>query len=932
MKDVSNRIFACIVLLSALFALTPSAKSADTAPKELCETVITHDGGNYGRLTTDKKTYEYDFSETDVKFYSSDPAISTSNLRTNMIFDGKTLSCREGQTFSFGSATFLGDDYGVCGGEASFKIDMNGGKLGVGLRLSKKAADEDHRGIWFVFDNGGLYVSEPESGLKTEIKNAPQMRSGTVRVADKRTVIELYFNDKAVCFVEYDGYTGALAVKDASGKKLGGKDESDVRAAGYFTLYADGLSGGIDDLSFDHTDVTLKPSNTPGFGIDYTTWIATDDRGRTTVAGTETRENKQVGMFYFLSHTGEDTEELHDVTRIYTEDGLDGLNDQLTDPKSSGCYYWAEPYYGYYRSTDVWVFRKHAYQLEAAGVDYIFLDFTNGAYYPEALHTLLDTWLQMRKEGVHTPDICIFCAGRAEAVVGPLRGWMYSEQGFEEYGELFYKYKGKPLLLAGIEDDDNSDLANWIRDTFTVRNCWAWQDGDGCWNWLQEYKKTPSGKYKFVNGGKGRDENGVFEQLALCVGHHPTTSKGRSFENGNYPKINGNDYGFSLDSGAGIGYASQFDAVMFYDPDMITITGWNEWSAGLMHMNEYDTYAGSETLGFQFVDQFNTEYSRDAEPMRMRQGDGPGFGDNFYYQTVDFIRRFKGTGAVTKASGQVTVDMTDSSAWNNVGPVYGDSVGDTAWRSEEGYFSNCNYVNNTGRNDLVSAKVSQDSQYLYFVIKTADKLVTDDGANWMNLFVDTDNDPETGWEGYDLVLNRGRDGFYVTVESLKDGWSGKQIGQALYTVNENEMIVRLDKSVAGIDGKAGTFSFKWADNSTLNGDVMEFSELGDTAPDDRFAYLYICEEPADQTPEVRYSLLGANGEAVAPHDERVPLVNNGGQEKPGRQDEAPASSKKTVYKHSAALKATIIATGAVIGACAFTVIVVSDKVKRRKKE
>ncbi len=926
MKNVTIGLIAFSLLFAVLLSLCSSAWFGE---KILNETAITHDNRDYERVIKDKKTYNYDFSETDIKFYSQESALSTANLRTNMIFDGGVLSCAEGKTFSFGSAVFLGDDYGVYGGGLSFKLKLDGGRLSAGVRLSKKAADPEHRGIWFNFDNGALTVTEPESDLKVEIKTASPVRSGTVRIEDRCDTVELYLDGALLCSVGYDQYKGAVTVNGADGEALGGAD-TDVRPAGYFTLYADGMNGYIDDLSFSHTDISFADPGARGFAIDYTTWTATDDRGRTTPTGIDAREAKQVGMFYFLCHSGEDTEEIHDNTRIFTEYGLEGLNDQLTDPKASGSYYWAEPYYGYYRSTDEWVMRKHAYQLEAAGVDYIFLDFTNGAYYPDALKALFDTWLQIRKEGGSTPEICVFCAGRIDAVMGPLRSIIYSEEGFKKYGELFYYYKGKPLLLAGVDDNDHSDLANWLRDTFTIRNCWAWQDADGTWNWLQEYRKTAA-KYKFINGGKGRDENGVFEQLALCIGHHPTTSKGRSFANDKYPKITGNDYGFSLDSGAGAGYAAQFEAVMSYDPDMVTITGWNEWIAGLMHVNEYEMYAGSEIRGFQFVDQFNTEYSRDAEPMRMRQGDGAGFGDNYYYQTVGYIRQYKGTGAVTKASNQIAVDLTDAAVWNGIGPVYGDNVGDTAWRSSDGYFSGCNYVNNTGRNDLVSAKVSQDSEYLYFQITTAGKLIKDDGRNWMNLFINTDNDAGTGWEGYDLVLNRSRDGHYVSVESLADGWQGEHIGQALYTTGDDYMVIRLSKAVAGITGKAAEFTFKWADNSTLSGDVMEFSELGDAAPDDRFAYLYICEEEANQTPAAGYTLLSSDGKTAEAHDEATPL-NYREVTPDGPQNTDPATAKKTVYKHSAALKAMIVATGAVVGACAFTVILVADKAKRKKKE
>ena len=191
-------------------------------------------------MTSSVTTHTYDFSETDIKFYSSDTAISTASLRTNMIFDGNTLSCKPGKTFSFGSAGFLGDDYGIYGGKASFRFEISGGELSAGVRLSKKSADNDHRGIWFSFDNEKITVSEPESGLSVTVSEA--VRSGTAVIEDKADVIELYVNGELVCGVLYDAYNGAVSVSDPQGKTLAEKGSTSVRPAGCFTVYADGLT------------------------------------------------------------------------------------------------------------------------------------------------------------------------------------------------------------------------------------------------------------------------------------------------------------------------------------------------------------------------------------------------------------------------------------------------------------------------------------------------------------------------------------------------------------------------------------------------------------------------------------------------------------------------------------------------------------------
>ena len=342
--------------------------------------------------------------------------------------------------------------------------------------------------------------------------------------------------------------------------------------------------------------------------------------------------------------------------------------------------------------------------------------------------------------------------------------------------------------------------------------------------------------------------------------------------------------------------------------------------------------------------------------MRMRDGEEVGFGDNYYYQMAGYIRQYKGTGAVTQASGQTSIDLTDAASFANVGPVYGDNVGDTEWRHEEGYFTGQNYVNNSGRNDFVSAKVSQDAEYLYFMVETAENIIVDDGSAWMNLYIDIDNDHTTGWEGFDFALNRVRDGHYVSVESMANGWEGKHIGRALYTVSGNQMVVRLSKAVIGVEGVATTLGFKWADNSTRSGNVMEFMDLGDTAPNDRYAYLYVCPEGqgTGAVTTSAYTLLAEDGSVVASKDETKPMDGFGtpddstlnenetdvgddvatDAETDSEQENLPADSQSSpneVWMYSIRLKIMIVATGGVLGLCAYVAIVIPSIVKKRKQ-
>ena len=123
-------------------------------------------------------------------------------------------------------------------------------------------------------------------------------------------------------------------------------------------------------------------------------------------------------------------------------------------------------------------------------------------------------------------------------------------------------------------------------------------------------------------------------------------------------------------------------------------------------------------------------------------------------------------------------------------------------------------------------------------VKATAENVSAAGENWMNLFINADGDYTTGWNGYDYILNRSRDGSTVTVEKFVDNeWKFKTVGTAAYTLENNTLTVQVEDSLVGLTGRT-TFDFKAADNSVTDGDILKFMTLGDTAPDNRFAFRY----------------------------------------------------------------------------------------------
>ena len=225
-----------------------------------------------------------------------------------------------------------------------------------------------------------------------------------------------------------------------------------------------------------------------------------------------------------------------------------------------------------------------------------------------------------------------------------------------------------------------------------------------------------------------------------------------------------------------------------------------------------------------------------------------GFGDNYYYQTVMNVRTFKGSRPVEAAFGQRAIDIDgELTQWLGVGPEFRDVPGDTAKRDFSSHVGGFTYKNDTGRNDIITAKVSYDGEYLYFLAECAKDIVKDDGSNFMNLFINSDGDGKNGWYGFDYVINRSRDGKTASVERYKDGWDSERIGDAEYIINGPFMTVKVAASLVGYDKE--TLDFKWADNSVDDGDIMGFWDKGDAAPDGRFSFRYTTKSEAQPIPD-----------------------------------------------------------------------------------
>ena len=187
--------------------------------------------------------------------------------------------------------------------------------------------------------------------------------------------------------------------------------------------------------------------------IKSDTWVATDKLGRNLpnfeVTG-PVKEDKTVAMFYFLWNGRHGEQGPFDVTEILKRDPdvMKKKDSPLWGPMYV-THHWGESIFGYYVGEDEYVLRKHAQMLGDAGVDVIIFDVTNQLTYPESYRPLCKVFREVRSAGNHAPQVAFLCPfGAPKKVVRELWRDLY---GKGDYDDLWFKWNGKPLILADPE-------------------------------------------------------------------------------------------------------------------------------------------------------------------------------------------------------------------------------------------------------------------------------------------------------------------------------------------------------------------------------------------------------------------------------------------------------------------------------------------------
>jgi hypothetical protein len=566
------------------------------------------------------------------------------------------------------------------------------------------------------------------------------------------------------------------------------------------------------------------------------TWVATDVLGRQVSTGTGIKKDKYVGIFYFVwqgahgfdmhgrgarkdegisDKQPSDTASPYDITKLLAANP----NDPQYGPEHA-FHYWSEPYFGYYLPDDEWIIRKHAQMLSDAGIDVIILDVTNAAIYLPQVTKIAETYRAMRKEGKTTPSFAFIVNSNPVKTVQRLYNNIYARNLFKD---LWFIWKGKPLLLAPPKD-----LSDTLTSFFNIRQSWAWTkdakwfgDGKDKWPWIDH---SPQ------NYGWHESKEKP-EEISVAIAEHPTSNVGRSFHDSKQPAPD------SLQSKEGLYFSEQWKRVLQVDPEFVFVTGWNEWVAMRFSNGGSGKFLGNkiEKGETYFVDLYNEEYSRDAEPENGKLGDA------YYYQLVNNIRLYKGARPIPSytQNNKIVIDknVTD---WKNVKASFTDDMGDTIHRNHTGWGRIKAYTNFSGRNDIVEAKVAASTTLLSFYVRTYQSLTSSKDSNWMHLYINTQNAALPSWQGFQYrVSNYNNRNSTVQLEKSLSGFSWQSIATLKYAKGNNEIEISIPKKSLGIDENSFTIDFKWTDNIPSDGNALHWLDKGDVAPNARFSYRYI---------------------------------------------------------------------------------------------
>ena len=560
----------------------------------------------------------------------------------------------------------------------------------------------------------------------------------------------------------------------------------------------------------------------------------TDALGRKITPVSDFKKDRYVGIFYFAWHDSTQ-HKVFDVTKILR----DYPNDLWSmDPGNKNApratYYFNEPLYGYYNSSDPYVIRKHIELFIAAGIDFIAYDFTNFSIYWNPLYTMLDLLIEYDNAGWKVPQVMFFTKKDCANQIPQLYENLYQD---DKYSHLWFRGSGdKPYLIG-----EPRDIPEEYHDYFNLRYSFWPSDEfreDG-WPYV-DFVRPQRLFTNLVSVSVAQHRGGAFSWSIKGPNNKQRPSWGRGYTTDN--PTNSNPDAIVR----GDNFQEQWDRAIKMDPEIIFVTGWNEWIAGKF-IDQDPKYGGVP----YWVDTFNTEFSRDAEMTKSRgyvvDENGTyieeGYGDNFYMQMVENIRRYKGV-PLSKSNFETptskTIDINgELSQWDGVDNLYLSHATKKVERNFQGYTARLKYTQALPDNVVKEIKVTHDQNSIYFFIRTENDITqyNSNKTNWMNLFIGVDGRKGNSWEHYHYVVNRHPQSNTTSLEKFTNGYEGEIVSNVSYSVKGKVMQIEIPRKDLDLEDDFSLY-FKVADSIEKEDDIMDYYVSGESVPLGRLSFSY----------------------------------------------------------------------------------------------
>jgi len=532
----------------------------------------------------------------------------------------------------------------------------------------------------------------------------------------------------------------------------------------------------------------MKPKLTLAFVLAAAAILATPT-ARADVSSAQ--KERRVGLFYFLWLGEQGRAPARDISKILAADPKAGAKPDSPVWGPVGFYHhWGEPLFGYYYSDDEWVVRRHAKLLIQAKVDFLFFDTTNGPIYEKNARLVMRVLQEYHDAGWPIPRVMFYTNSNSGQTAQRIYDAVY-KPGFCR--DTWFALHGKPVIVAKAEECSPA-----LRGFFTiVKSQWpnaASQKGGWPWMDFTRPQRLFPGEAipeSVMNVSVAQHPKGAFGDSAF---YGERGNWGRAFHGGaNDPAPGAWTNGYN--------FCEQWDRACEANPDIVLVTGWNEWIAG--------RWQGRTQRPLLFVDCANAEYSRDIEMMR------GGYGDNYFRLLVREVRRYKRLAPET--------------------PPRPAADGKRHYRcfADGGFARNAagsgtNYVNRTARNVPKDIAVSATPSDLVFEIATQKPVVGSAklADEWMTVLIGSPDEA-----GYRYAVRGTR------IERLTgDNLTGTPLAaRTACEAKGTSFTLRVPRAAIGL-AAPGPFTFKFVDSTEPCRTVIDLYDHGCAEPLGRIGF------------------------------------------------------------------------------------------------